>query len=252
MSRRIDHIGIAVQKLDERLPFWTDGLGLRLAGCETVASEGVRVAFLDGGSSRIELLEPIEPDSPVGRHLERRGEGVHHVTLEVPDLGAALERLASRGVEPLAPGPRPGAGGSRVAFLHPRSTGGVLVELVERTGSTAPSPSGGAHIGPGAVVLAYLREPQEKMWGVLRRLDAAGVVAETIELSSFDEWVTAVAAGEESVLGPSVLFIPMARVEKLLLDRRSGSLPTLAERFERRVGRTVHEVLAEIEREAER
>jgi methylmalonyl-CoA/ethylmalonyl-CoA epimerase len=250
MSRRIDHIGIAVQELDERLPFWTDCLGLRLAGIETVASEGVRVAFLEAGSSRIELLEPIAPDSPVGRHLERRGEGVHHVTLEVPDLGAALERLGARGVEPIGPAPRPGAGGSRVAFLHPRSTGGVLVELVERAESG--SGAGGAPIGPGAVVLAYLREPQEKMWGVLRRLDASGVVAETIELSSFDEWVTAVAAGEESVLGPSVLFLPMARVEKLLLDRPSGALPSLSERFERRVGRTVHRVLAELARAAER
>ena len=249
MSRRIDHIGIAVRKIEERLPLWTDCLGLRYGGCETVESEGVKVAFLEAGSSRVELLEPLGPDSAVGRHLERRGEGLHHVTFEVRDLAAALERLRSRGIEPVAPGARSGAGGSRVAFLHPRTTGGVLVELVELAASR--SAGGGSQIGPGAVVLAYLREPQEKMWGVLRRLDAAGAVVETVDLSSFDEWVTAVAAGEDSVLGPSVLFIPMARVEKLLLDRPTGALPSLAERFERRVGRTVHEVLAELDARAE-
>jgi len=248
MSHRIDHIGIAVRRLEERLPFWADALGLAFSGFETVDSEGVKIAFLQAGNSRIELLEPIGEDSVVARHLSRRGEGIHHVAIEVRNLDAALERLKERGVEPTAP-PRGGAGGSRVVFLHPRATGGVLVELCE---STAPSyrwdkPS----IAAGATVLLYLRDPQEKLWGVLRQLDAAGVVAEGIDLASFDDWVAQIDRGEDSVVGPSILFIPMARVEKVLLDRSSGQLPSLAERFERRIGRTVQQVLAEIERQAE-
>jgi hypothetical protein len=104
-------------------------------------------------------------------------------------------------------------------------------------------------IAPGASVLLYLREPQEKMWGVLRRLDPAGVVAEGIDLASFDDWLAQIERREESVVGPSVLLIPMGRLEKILLDRSSGHLPSLAERFERRVGKTVQEVMDEIDRE---
>ena len=248
MIQRVDHIGIAVRRLEERLPLWADALGLPLGGFETVESERVKVAFLLAGPVRIELLEPTAEDSPVARHLTRRGEGLHHLTLAVADLDASLARLRERGVELAGAAPRPGSGGSRVAFLHPRSTGGVLLELVEAAPADyawdAPS------IAPGSPVLLYLREPQEKMWGVLRRLDAAGVVAEGIDLSSFDDWLAQIERGEDSVVGPSVLFIPMARVERVLLDRSSGLLPSLAERFERRVGRSVQQVLAEIERQA--
>jgi hypothetical protein len=92
-------------------------------------------------------------------------------------------------------------------------------------------------------VLAYLREPTEKLWGVLRRLDPAGVTIEGVDLASFDDWVAQVERQEDAVVGPSILFVPMARVEKVLLDRPSGNLPSLAERFERRTGRRVQDVL---------
>jgi len=237
--RRIDHVAIAVRRLEERLPFWAEILGLDVSGMETVAGEGVKVAFLPLGDSRIELLEASSDDSTVARFVEKRGEGLHHLTLEVSDLDALLERATSGGVATLGPGARQGAGGRRVAFLDPRSTGGVLVELVESRGAQAPS----GEIGPGSVVLAYLRDPGEKLWGVLRRLDAAGVVMEAIDLASFDDWVAQVEREEESVVGPSVMFFPMARLEKLLLDRSSGNLPSMADRFEQRTGRSVYQVL---------
>jgi hypothetical protein len=115
----------------------------------------------------------------------------------------------------------------------------VLVELVEKSGAAAE----GSEIAPGQPVLVYLREPSEKLWGILRRLDGAGVMLEGIDLTSFDDWVAQIESAEDSVVGPSVLFIPMPRVDKILLDRASGQLPSLAERFHRRTGRTVHDVL---------
>ena len=203
----------------------------------------MKVAFLPVGSTRVELLEPTSPDSAVGRFVAKRGEGIHHLAFRVQDLEAVLERLRSHGVEILGDGARDGAEGTRVAFLHPRSAGGVLIELVSR-----PSDAGrSADIGPGRPVLLYLRDPQEKMWGVLRRLDPSGVVLEGIELSSFDDWVAQIERGEESVVGPSLLFVPMVRVEKILSDRSSGHLPSLAERFERRTGRSVQDVVDELD-----
>jgi methylmalonyl-CoA epimerase len=240
MIRSVDHIAIAVESLKDGLAFWAEALGLEAAGLETVDSEGVRVAFLPIGETRIELLEATSEDSPVGRFLQKRGAGPHHVTLRVDDIAAVLGRLAGRGIEPLGSGVRQGAGGTKVAFLHPRSTGGTLVELVEST--HAPDE---IDITAGQPVLLYLREPQEKLWGVLRRLDAAGVKLEGIDITSFDDWVAQLERGEESVVGPSLLFVPMIRLEKILLDRSSGHLPSLAERFFRRIGRSVQDVLAD-------
>ena len=240
MILRIDHLGIAVNSLAERLPFWTEALGLRLQGREHVATEGVDVVFLPAGESRVELLEPSRADSAIARHLDRRGEGLHHVTFAVSDLDAALARLAGSGVSAIGEGVRTGAGGHRVAFLHPRSTGGVLVELVEDASGIAGA--AGAGLQRGDAVLAYLGDPQEKLFGVLHRMDASGVVLEAVDLSSFDDWIAHVERGEEGI-GPSVLFLPMRRVEKLLLDRRSGELPSLSERFQGRVGRSVQQVL---------
>jgi methylmalonyl-CoA/ethylmalonyl-CoA epimerase len=240
MIHGVDHVGIAVSGLEQRLRFWADALSLEVAGIETVDSEGVKVAFLNAGRTRIELLEPLGPDSPVARFLDTRGEGIHHLTLDVDDLDAALERARQRGVRIVGDGARPGAGGRRVAFLHPASTGGVLLELVQRARRVRPAPS---DIEAGHVVLAYLREPQEKLWGVLRRLDASGLILEGIDLTSFDDWVAQIERGEESVVGPSVLFVPSLRLEKVLLDRPSGRLPSLAERFQSRTGRSVHDVL---------
>jgi methylmalonyl-CoA/ethylmalonyl-CoA epimerase len=127
----LDHIGIAVTRLEEALPLWRDILGLPLEGIEIVESEGVRVAILPAGDARIELLEPTRPDSAVARHLEKRGPGIHHVALRVGDLVTTMDGLKAAGKPALDAAPRPGAKGSKVTFLHPRSTGGVLVELTQ-------------------------------------------------------------------------------------------------------------------------
>lgn len=240
MILRLDHVGIAVRTIDESLRFWKLALGLELEGRETVATEGVEVAFLPAGDSRVELLQATGPDSPVGRFLDKRGPGIHHLTFEVDDIVATLDRLAGVGIELLNHVPRAGAGGSRVAFVHPRATGGVLVELVERARRGSPASA----LEPGQVVLAYLRDPGEKLWGILRRLDASGIVIEGIDLSSYDDWVAQVENGEDAIIGPSVIFLPTPRIEKVLLDRSSGSLPSLSDRFLARTGRTVQQVLS--------
>ena len=240
MITKIDHIGVAVKTIEGSLPLWAEALGLDLAGIETVETEQVKVALLSAGESRIELLEPTDSGSAVAKHLAKRGEGFHHLTLAVRDLPAALERLRERGVEVVGEAPRRGAGGRDVAFLHPRSTGGVLIELV----SAREPRDVGAQLGPGSAVLLYLHDPREKLWGVLRRLDATGVVLEGIDLGSFEDWMAQVEREDDSVVGPSVIFVPMVRLEKILLDHSSGGLPSLAERFQQRTGRTVQEVLA--------
>jgi LAO/AO transport system kinase len=127
----LDHVGVAVRRLQDRLPLYRDLLGLDLRGIEEVAGEKVRLALLPAGRTRIELLEAAGPDSPVGRFLERRGEGIHHLCFEVDDLEEAVRRCRSAGLAPAGEAGRPGAGGSRIAFLHPRDTGGVLIELRE-------------------------------------------------------------------------------------------------------------------------
>ncbi len=128
---KIDHIGIAVNSLSEAVPAFSALLGTNSRGEEDVPSEGVRVAFFGTGAGRIELLEPTGPESPVARFLARRGEGVHHVCLAVEDLEAALDRADAAGLRILEPRVRPGAGGRRVAFVHPKTTSGVLIELSE-------------------------------------------------------------------------------------------------------------------------
>jgi len=133
---KIDHIGIAVKSLSEAVPIWTAILGCNVSGEEEVPAESVRVAFFGEGTGRVELLEPTDPASPIARHLEKRGPGVHHVCLAVSDLEAALDSSEAAGLEVLSPRIRTGAGGHRVAFLHPRTAGGVLIELSET--ATAP------------------------------------------------------------------------------------------------------------------
>jgi LAO/AO transport system kinase len=126
----IDHLGIAVRSIEQALGFYGEQLGLAVGGRETVEPERVRVAMLPLEGSRIELLEPTEADSPVGRFLDKRGEGLHHVALKVPDLNAAVERLRAAGAK-LLNEPRAGAGGHLYVFVHPASTGGVLLELIQ-------------------------------------------------------------------------------------------------------------------------
>jgi len=132
MITKIDHLGIAVNSLEEGLAVWGELLGLESAGAETVAEQGVRTAFLNVGETRLELLEPTGPDTPVGRFLDKRGPGFHHVCFLVEDLAAALLQLQARGMRLVDEKPRDGAEGSKVAFLHPSSTAGVLVELKQK------------------------------------------------------------------------------------------------------------------------
>ncbi len=128
----IDHLGIAVKSIDEALGFYRDALGLAVEHRETVAQEMVNVVMLPAGESRLELLEASSPDSVIAKFIATKGEGLHHIALRVPDLLATVERLQLRGARILNE-PRIGAGGHKYVFVHPRSTGGVLLELIEET-----------------------------------------------------------------------------------------------------------------------
>jgi methylmalonyl-CoA/ethylmalonyl-CoA epimerase len=128
---KINHLGIATPSIHEALKFWTDVLGLENIHTETVADQKVRVAMLPIGESRIELLEPTSPDSPISNFLEKRGGGIHHIAVEVDDITASLEQLKDAGARLIDESPRVGAEGCLVAFVHPASTGGVLLELVQ-------------------------------------------------------------------------------------------------------------------------
>ena len=133
----LDHVAIAVTSIDEAMPLWERLANAHGTTTEYIESQHVLVAFVGTGSARIELLESTSADSPVARFLERRGPGLHHVAYRVPDIGAALADFIALGMEPIDREPRPGAAGHRVAFLHPKDAGGVLVELVEVPHSTA-------------------------------------------------------------------------------------------------------------------
>ncbi len=130
---KLDHIGVAVASLEAGRAFY-EALGLLCGGEEEVPEQKVKVAFFAVGDSRIELLESTDPEGPVGRFLARRGPGLHHLCLEVPDLEAALLRLKEKGYALLDERPRTGAGGRKVAFVHPKSAAGVLLELTEGEG----------------------------------------------------------------------------------------------------------------------
>ena len=127
---KIDHLGIAVRSLDTALAFYEKQLGFSVGLRETVEQEKVNVAMLPAGGPRIELLEATTPDSVIAKFIEKRGEGLHHVAVKVPDLNAAVQRLKAGGAR-LLNDPRPGAGGHLYVFVHPSSTGGVLLELIQ-------------------------------------------------------------------------------------------------------------------------
>jgi methylmalonyl-CoA epimerase len=131
MLGRIDHVGVAVEDVDAALAVYRDALGLPLAHREVVEEQGVDAALLDVGDGHVELLAPLGPDTPVGKYLERRGPGLHHVAYAVDDVDAELERLRAAGLRLIDERPRTGIRNSRVAFVHPAAVGGVLTEIVE-------------------------------------------------------------------------------------------------------------------------
>jgi methylmalonyl-CoA/ethylmalonyl-CoA epimerase len=129
MKITLDHIGIAVAHLDDALKFYRDALGMEIHAPEDVASQRVRAYFVPAGGAALELLEATAADSPIAKYVGKRGPGLHHITLRVDDIAAALAQLKARGVKLIDEAPRPGAHGSLVAFIHPSSAHGVLVEL---------------------------------------------------------------------------------------------------------------------------
>ncbi len=129
---KIDHLGIAVNSIDARKNFWTDGLGLSLEATETVEEQKVTTAFLPVGESEVELLESTAPDGPIAKYIEKKGEGIQHVAFQVENIEDALAELKEKGIQLIDQTPRKGAGGAKIAFLHPKATAGVLVELCER------------------------------------------------------------------------------------------------------------------------
>ena len=129
--KRINHIGVAVGSIDEQLAFYRDVLGLEYEGDETVADQKVRVAFFKVGETRVELLEPTGPDSPIAKFIEKRGPGLHHIAYGVEDLPGRIAELQKAGVQMIDQTPRPGGHDMKIAFIHPKSTFGVLTEICE-------------------------------------------------------------------------------------------------------------------------
>jgi len=134
MIKKVDHIGIAVKSLEATLPFYVEVLNLPLLGIEEVESEKLRVAFLQAGDTKIELLEPMSVESTIAKFIEKRGEGIHHVALGVVSIDERIKELKEKGIRMIQDVPKLGAGGAQVAFMHPKSAAGVLYELCEKKG----------------------------------------------------------------------------------------------------------------------
>ena len=132
--KKVDHIGIAVKNLDETIPYYTDTLGLTVLKIEEVVSESVRVAFIDAGNVKLELLEPMSEQSAIHTFIEKKGEGIHHIAFGVEGIEERMNELREKGVRILNEQPKIGAGGAQVAFLHPKSSYGVLYELCDKSG----------------------------------------------------------------------------------------------------------------------
>lgn len=132
--KKVDHIGIAVKSLDETIPYYTETLGLTVLKIEEVASESVRVAFIDAGNVKLELLEPMSEQSAIHSFIEKKGEGIHHIAFGVEGIDERMIELREKGVRILNEQPKIGAGGAQVAFLHPKSSFGVLYELCDKSG----------------------------------------------------------------------------------------------------------------------
>ena len=134
MMNNVDHIGIAVSNIEESIAYYTNVLGLKLLKIEEVESQQVKVAFIDAGNVKIELLEPMSEKSAVHGFIEKRGQGIHHVAFGVTGIEERMQELREHGVRLLSEGPLPGAGGAQVAFLHPKDSFGVLYELCDKSG----------------------------------------------------------------------------------------------------------------------
>lgn len=132
MFTKIDHVGIAVHSIDDKMELYRDAFGLEFDGVETVEEQGVRVAFFRLGESLIELLEPLDDTGPIARFLQRHGEGIHHLAAGCEDIDEAREQVSSHGLRLLSDEPLDGAHGKRISFMHPKDTGGVLFELTQR------------------------------------------------------------------------------------------------------------------------
>lgn len=132
MIKKIDHIGIAVNNLEEAIKIWRDSLGLVFAGIEVVETQKVKTAFFPVGEAMIELLEPTDQDSPIASFLEKRGQGIHHIAFYTDDIKGDLKKLSDAGIVLIDNLPRRGAHGKLIAFLHPKSTGGILIELCQK------------------------------------------------------------------------------------------------------------------------
>jgi methylmalonyl-CoA/ethylmalonyl-CoA epimerase len=131
MLKKINHIAVAVENIDEAAKFYQNCLGLELSGIETISTQKTKVGFFRIGASSIELVQPAEPDSPIQKFLAAKGQGVHHICFEVDDIEAEIKSLLEKGAAMIDREPRPGAHNARVAFIHPKSAAGVLIELVE-------------------------------------------------------------------------------------------------------------------------
>ncbi len=132
MIKKIDHIAIAVSNLKEAARFYEENLGLKLSGEENLPEQGVKVGFIQIGEVRIELVEPLSPTSPISKFLAEKGPGLHHICFEVDDIEKELSRLAEAGVRLIDSKPRPGAHNTKVAFIHPKASGGVLIEFSQK------------------------------------------------------------------------------------------------------------------------
>ncbi|MBN2287424.1 MAG: methylmalonyl-CoA epimerase [Tissierellales bacterium] len=132
MILKVDHIGIAVKNLEEALKFYQDTLGMNLQGIEVVEEQKVRVAFLPVGDTEIELLESTDPEGPIAKYIDKKGEGIQHIAYKVSNIEQSIEEMMAKGVKMIDEKPRYGAGGAKIAFCHPKSTNGVLVELCQR------------------------------------------------------------------------------------------------------------------------
>ncbi len=132
LVKNVDHIGIAVKNIEDSLDYYIHTLGLTLLEIEEVESQKVRVAFIDAGNIKLELLEPMNEGGAVAKFIEKRGEGIHHIAFGVTDIRSRMVELEEKGVQLLSDSPKPGAGGAEVAFMHPKSSFGVLYELCEK------------------------------------------------------------------------------------------------------------------------